>query len=62
MKKTEKSTMYRQGQGWIVSSWDAAHDIYRLSGAMPYRQARAWVGSDNCRAKICGNPSHRHER
>ena len=57
-----KSTMYQQGQGWIVSSWDASHAIYTLSCEMPYWQARAWVVSDNCRAQNCSKPSHTHAR
>lgn len=59
--KEHKTTMYRQGRGWIVSSWDESVKCYRLSGERSYWEARAAVGSDNCRnPETCGKESHTH--
>ncbi|MFA5937402.1 MAG: hypothetical protein WC822_06030 [Candidatus Paceibacterota bacterium] len=58
-----KSTMYRQGNGWIVSSWDEAVECYRLSGELSYWQARQIVGEENYPHRSdgkCQIPSHQH--
>jgi len=49
MKSTRLSTMYRQGSGWIVSTWSEYHGCYQLSHELPYETARAAVGAENCR-------------
>ena len=56
-----KTTMRRQGSGWIVSSWDAGVACWRESAEMNYWAARAAVGTDNCRnPDNCTIRSHRH--
>ena len=56
------TTMYKQGNGWIVSRWDNDYKMYRLSGEMSYASARAACGSENCRNRgTCNKPSHNHE-
>jgi len=56
-----KSYMRGQGDGYIVCSWDERVQCYRESGELPYEQARAAVGTDNCRnPKDCDKPSHQH--
>lgn len=60
----KKSTMYKQGNGWIVSSWDAGYHCYQLSNEMPYQRARQAVGEDNCpfnEGKTCTCKTHQHE-
>ncbi len=47
-RKAHPSYMYRQGNGWIVATWDGHVQCYRLSGETPYSQARAGVAEDNC--------------
>lgn len=37
----EESSMYRQGSGWIISTWDTEYKAYYLSGETPYFTARA---------------------
>lgn len=54
--------MHKQGNGWIVSTWDESVNCYRESGELTYWVARAAVGSDNCpNPKTCTKPSHHHE-
>jgi hypothetical protein len=54
--------MYRQGQGWITSVWDAGVKCYRTSGEMNYWEARRVVGATNCRnPKTCTKHDHREE-
>jgi hypothetical protein len=56
-----KSTMYAQGDGWIVSSWSDDYECYVSSSEMPYWSARAQVGSDNCKnPDTCQVASHMH--
>ncbi len=58
------STMYRQGDGWIVSSWDAQHDCYSLSAQLSNATARHAVGQDNCPANwggTCRAQDHNHD-
>jgi len=58
-----KSYMYRQGHGWIVGSWDARVDCYRVSGELSYWLARLAVGTDNCPHATdgkCQTQSHQH--
>jgi len=57
-----KSTMYRQGSGWIVSSWSDRYQAYELSGELTYWSARARVGTDNCKnPDTCRKISHNHQ-
>ena len=57
-----KTIMYRQGRGWIVSRWDKSVQCYRLSSELSYQQARASVGTDNCRhPETCDKVTHDHE-
>lgn len=63
MIKEQRATMYRQGQGWIVSSWDERVNCYRLSGELSYWQARQQMGEGNCRHAAdgkCQIASHQH--
>ena len=58
-----KSYMYRQGTGWIVGTWDAHVQAYRLSGELSYWVARVAVGRENCRHAndgLCQVASHLH--
>ena len=58
-----KTTMYQQGAGWIVRSWDERVQCYRLSHEVPYWWARSAVGADNCRHGhdgLCQVESHQH--
>ena len=58
-----KTTMYRQGRGWIVSRWAEQYQSYELSTEMPHCRARAIVGRDNCRnPETCTKPTHDHRR
>jgi hypothetical protein len=36
----KESSMYRQGSGWIVSTWDEAKGAYWLSHELPHGEAR----------------------
>ena len=45
----KKTTMYKQGADWIVSSWDDQYQAYVLSHGMSYAAARAACGRDNAR-------------
>lgn len=59
----KKTTMYKQGNGWIVSSWDDSVKCFRDSGEKSYWEARNWVGEDNCPHKSdgkCQVASHQH--
>lgn len=35
----QESSMYRQGSGWIVSTWDDGVSCHRVTGELPYRIA-----------------------
>jgi len=45
----KKTTMYKQGADWIVSSWSDQYQAYVLSHGMSYAAARAACGRDNAR-------------
>jgi hypothetical protein len=47
MVKGQKTTIYRQGKGWIVSSWSEQYQCYTLSNEMSYSAAREIVGREN---------------
>jgi hypothetical protein len=38
-----ESSMYRQGAGWIVSTWDGGYKANRLTGEMSYWSARTFL-------------------
>ena len=60
----KKTTMYKQGSGWIVSSWSDRYQAYVLSGEMSYWAARFACGQDNCpgaRGGKCNNKDHYHD-
>jgi hypothetical protein len=60
-----KTTMNRQGHGWVVSQWSNYHGCWVVSGELPYSIARAMLGTDNCRyasrPKQCPYKSHSHD-
>jgi hypothetical protein len=61
--KTNKSYMYRQGNGWIVCHWDDDVNCYRASHELTYWQARQSVGTANCRHATdgkCDKWTHDH--
>jgi hypothetical protein len=63
MKAKHKTTMHRQGKGWIVSRWSEQHQMYAESHEMPYQQARDACGRDNCRnPNTCTIHEHYTER
>jgi hypothetical protein len=35
-----ESSMYRQGSGWIVSTWDPSVRLNRLTGELPFHDAQ----------------------
>lgn len=53
MMSKRKTTMYRQGSGWIVSAWDPQVALYRLSHELPYHVARRACGRDNAKGSRC---------
>lgn len=58
-----KTTMYRQGSGWIISRWDESVQAYRLSNEVSYWSARHACGEDNCpgaHGGTCRVASHDH--
>ena len=61
-RNSHKSTMRAQGNGYIVSHWDEGVHCYREGGETTYWQARASVGSANCRNPAkCQIASHNHQ-
>lgn len=54
-----KTIMYKQGNGWVVSSWSNDVGCYRVSHEMPYTQARAIVSIENCQRKNCCIKNHK---
>jgi len=57
----KKTYMYKQGRGYIVCTWDDKVQCYRTSHEMPYFQARAAVGTDNCPSpQNCRKNTHNH--
>ena len=63
---TRATTMYKQGDSWIISSYDPSAHCYRLSEGWSYFAARAVVGAANCRYRSkpdqCPYQSHNHEQ
>ena len=58
---THKSTMRAQGGGYIVSHWDDQVQCYREGAEVTYWQARASVGTANCRnPETCDKQTHNH--
>ena len=56
-----KTTMYKQGNGWIVRRWDENVQCYREGNEVTYWIAKAAVGTDNCRnPKKCTKLTHNH--
>jgi hypothetical protein len=49
MMREHRTTMYRQGDSWVVSRWDESVSCYRLSEGKTYWQAREICGNDNRR-------------
>lgn len=47
-RKAHPSYTYRQGNGWIICTWDSHVQCYRTSGETSYWIARAEVAEDNC--------------
>ena len=43
MKATKKSTMYRQGNGWIISSWDRENHSSQVSPRCTQRREILWA-------------------
>lgn len=48
----KKSTMYRQGRQWIISSWSNDYNAFILSHPMGYYEAREIVGQENQKRRI----------
>ena len=46
-------SMYRQGSGWIVSSWDPSVSAHRLSHEMPHSTARQAVADGRLLEALC---------
>jgi len=55
-----KTKMRWQGGSCIVLRYDPVVGCWRESSSMSYWQARAAVGTDNCRNAHCEKPTHDH--
>jgi len=51
-----ESHMYRQGRGWIVSTWDECVQCHRLSHELPFFEARQQLAEwrQQRAAYLCG--------
>lgn len=46
-RAVHKSTLYREGDGWVVSTWNVFFRRYDIVGPMPYLVARNRCAKEN---------------